>query len=624
MNYENLKNLLDLIEFPENSTYMRFGSHDDANGTAALRDGEIKVTDPGPLGKAATLIPGANVVLFVNGQLIRDRITVTSKDEIEVYPENTPGERCVSLSISESKLSARLKVTYTPKTVYRLLEADPDNCLTIHAVPASFEAPERYTTNELLEYLRDNGVVYGIDEETVTMLANEAGDAIVARGIPPVPGTDARIELLFPTEVFRAKKKNQNALKLDILDQFDLVQVKPGDVLAKKIPLRPGRPGITVTGEAIVPSKPKDVTLLTGDGAELTPDGLAVVATKAGLPRIKNNYIGVLPFYTHHGDLDPKHGHLSFNGHVVVTGNVYGHVRLVASGDVVVLGSVSDAEVTAGGTLTVKGSVISAILKAGGQDAVLSALVTKLMILAGEIRLLAGAINQVLTNPSFIKSGLDKSATGHLTRLLLDNKFANIPKQFEELLALCREPAYEQIRLIVYACFRRFSGLNTLKFQDPQEIRSIEALLFTKAKALSAEINAPANLNITYAQNSVLQASGKILCIGRGCYDCEVYAGDDVKIIGQEGYFRGKRIIAGGNVDISDLGCPSGQETIVEFSQKAKLRADIVRINTVIKSGRQTMRIDEDQRLLKAWVDYKGKLNVSALRLYTDEQSRWA
>src|SRR5690606_6468637 len=148
--------------------------------------------------------------------------------------------------------------------------------------------------------------------------------------------------------------------------------------------------------------------------------------------------------------------------HVVVTGNVYGHVRLVASGDVVVLGSVSDAEVTAGGTLTVKGSVISAILKAGGQDAVLSALVTKLMILAGEIRLLAGAINQVLTNPSFIKSGLDKSATGHLTRLLLDNKFANIPKQFEELLALCREPAYEQIRLIVYACFRRFSGLNTL------------------------------------------------------------------------------------------------------------------------------------------------------------------
>lgn len=104
MNYENLKNLLDLIEFPENSNYMRFGRHDDANGTAALRDGEIKVTDPGPLGKAATLIPGANVVLFVNGQLIRDRITVTSKDEIEVY-RKIPLASGVSASPSPSRSS---------------------------------------------------------------------------------------------------------------------------------------------------------------------------------------------------------------------------------------------------------------------------------------------------------------------------------------------------------------------------------------------------------------------------------------------------------------------------------------------------------------------------------------
>ncbi len=624
MNFENLKNFLDLIDIPESTNHIHFARNADANGTASLRNGAIQVTDPGHLGKAATLIPGANVVLFVNGQLIRDRITVTAKDEIEVYPENTSGERFVSLSISESELSARLKVTYTPKTVYHLLEAEPDNCLTIHAVPASFEAPERYTTTELLEYLRDNDVVYGIDEETVEMLANEGGDAIVARGIPPVPGSDAEIELLFPTEVFRAKKKNCGALKLDILDQFDLVQVEPGDVLAKKIPARPGCTGMTVSGEPIVPAKPKDVALLTGDGAELTPDGLAVVAVKAGLPRMKNNCIGVLPFYTHHGDLDPKHGHLSFNGHVVVTGNVYGNVRLTASGDIIVLGSVSDAEVVAGGTLTVKRSVISANLKAGGQDAILSSLVTKLMILASEIGLLAGAINQVLTNPSFIKTGLDKSSTGHLTCLLLESKFANIPKQFEELISLSRESAYEQIRLLLQACYRKFSGLNSLEFQDPQEIRSIEALLFTKAKALAAEINTPANLNITYAQNSVLQASGKILCIGRGCYDCELYAGDDVKVIGQEGYFRGKRVIAGGNVDIYDLGCPSGHETVVEFAQNAKLRADIVRINTVIKTGRQSARIDEDQRLLKAWVDYKGKLNVSALRLQSDDQRRWA
>ena len=622
MNYDYLKELLDKVDLSDGFDKTRPVRNAEANGTAWLQDGQVQVTDPGQSGKPATIKPGENVVLFINGKMVKEETPIVSEDEIEVYPESTPGGRTVNLSISESQLSARLKVTYTPKSIYKLVESGPDHNLKIYAIPDRFEVPQRYTTDELIEYLRDNGVVYGIDLEEVAQLAEEGGDTIVARGLPPALGTDAKIELLFPTEVFRYKEKCDAAVKVDILDQFDLVQVKPGDLLARKIPAVPGTPGRTVAGTPLEPPEPQDATVFIGDGARFSEDGQAVIATKAGLPRMKNNNIGVLPFYTHEGTLDSKYGHLNFSGHVVISGDVKGGVKLSATGDIMISGSVSDAEVVAGGNLTVRKSVISSNIKAGGQDAILSSLVTKLNTLCGEISLLARAINQLRSNPAFIRSGLDQVSIGQLVRLLLDRKFAHIPKQFSELDAICRKAAREDTRLQLAACAEKFASLNVLEFKNVQEIRLLKGLLQSKAKALAAEINSLANLNLAYAQNSTLQASGNIICSGKGCYDCELYAGGEVKVRGEEGYFRGRKIVSGGNVDVADLGCPFGQETIVEFSPHFKLRADIVRNNTVIITGRQSVRIEEDKRFLKCWVDYKGHLNVSTLSFRDTESSK--
>lgn len=141
------------------------------------------------------------------------------------------------------------------------------------------------TWEEALATLKAAGVEHGIREEALrAALAGEQSlpDFEAAIGAPPTPGVDARLDLRFPTET---------------PPDTPLPLVEPGDILAVKIPARPGVEGRTVKDEPIPAPPPQEVTANLGENVTIQPDGLTFVMTDelpAGYPQYRDGSIAVL------------------------------------------------------------------------------------------------------------------------------------------------------------------------------------------------------------------------------------------------------------------------------------------------------------------------------------------
>ncbi|HEY9897673.1 MAG TPA: FapA family protein [Pantanalinema sp.] len=209
--------------------------------------------------------------------------------------------------------------------------------------------------------LREQGVREGIDEAALAALceAPENGETLVANGVPPTPGENARIDYLFLTE---------DAGFNPLVDQFDradyrevaLIQnVVPGQLLARKTPPTAGVAGRAVTGEPIPAAPGKDVHILAGKNVELSANKLEAYATVTGIPKVAKNRLNVLPIFQVN-DVDFSTGNINFQGSVQIRGSVNPGFAVKATEDVTIDGNVEQATIESGGTIRVRGGVRSA------------------------------------------------------------------------------------------------------------------------------------------------------------------------------------------------------------------------------------------------------------------------
>jgi hypothetical protein len=211
--------------------------------------------------------------------------------------------------------------------------------------------------------LASHGVVHGVDEDLIAGLPWLRGPLAtpIAYGTAPEPGEPGRIELTFalagrPTAAGRAAPGAAEAL----------VHVVPGQLLARQIPARPGRPGQTTTGYLLRVPAPANPPLRAGVGVRLGDDGLGAFATAAGRPSLQGGVLLVHARCIHDRSVAPG-ATLRVEGDLVVLGNIGPQAVVEASGDVHVAGKVVGARVTAGGALDVAGAVErNAALAAGG------------------------------------------------------------------------------------------------------------------------------------------------------------------------------------------------------------------------------------------------------------------
>lgn len=583
----------------------------DAPGTVEIRDGRVIVRDPQGHGALPVISPSPGVVVFVNGKVIAGAVPLKSDFSVELFaPPRSPACR-LSLQLSSSKLKAKLIVQRVKGAEYIIEDAPPAPRVTVRASALAELDPPPPTADQVLALLNKEGVTYGVDYAAIAQALDHDGVTVVAKGDPPIAGEDARIEYYFSPDEYEISQVSEDE-RVDHWARRELVTVAEGTVLARKTPPRAGTPGITVTGDVIPVPPVKDLTLQAGPGVEIVDDGLTAVAARSGRPFLKNNVLSVLPVHVVEGDADLKTGSITFSGHVVVKGNVQPGIKVDAGGDVLVHGSAEQATIIAGGTVKIWGNLISSRVRAGGLDALGSSFVLKLEEFESALELLAKAVHELKSHVAYRTVAFELHDDAPIIRLLLDKKLNMIPQLIAALLEPENSVSQEVVdQLKHYAA--RYAQPGPVELHSVEEVEADVEALKRMIASHKANINLPANLQVSYALNSTMEASGWVRVFGAGCFNSHIRAGQNVEVGGLEGVFRGGSIISGGNVRVRSLGAPLGAATLVQFLPGKRVTAEVVYPNVTLKAGWQAIKVTGEGRLLEAFVDRDGVLRVEKL-----------
>lgn len=249
-------------------------------------------------------------------------------------------------------------------TINITIEADE---MSARAEITSAEGGENLTAKAILTAAQEAGVKKGFSKKHLIKLAQLAAkeapsghiEMIIAAGKLAKNGKDAEIKPLVESAQARIlKPKKLEDGSVDMRDLGDIICVKVGDPVAKKIPLTEGIEGYTVTAIPLSPEPGHDIELIAGEGTNISEKNCNVlVSDKVGLPKLIDNGMEVDEVYKIK-EVTVNTGNINFTGSVIIDGDVHEGMKVVASGDITVGGFVESALLEAGGDITITGGII--------------------------------------------------------------------------------------------------------------------------------------------------------------------------------------------------------------------------------------------------------------------------
>jgi uncharacterized protein (DUF342 family) len=223
------------------------------------------------------------------------------------------------------------------------------------------------TAKAILNSAQQSGVTKGFTKEQLLKLARQAAkepagsivNGEIAHGKEAINGKDSKIKWLVLSaqdRILRPKAREDGSV--DMRDLGDIICVKIGDPLAKKIMLTEGVKGFTVNGSPLEPVPGEDITLQAGEGTTISPkNDQILISTLIGLPRIIDNGMEVDSVYRIK-NVDISTGHIKFEGSVIIDGDVCEGMKVTATGDITIGGFVESATLEAGGDITIGSGII--------------------------------------------------------------------------------------------------------------------------------------------------------------------------------------------------------------------------------------------------------------------------
>ncbi len=181
-------------------------------------------------------------------------------------------------------------------------------------------------------------------------------DFVLIKGEPPVPPLHGRVEWdgdFFNTGFVADKETG----KVDYREKASHESVKKGVLLGHQIPVKEGKDGLDVFGNAIPAEKPEQYYPKVGENVRFDINKNAYYAEKNGRVRLVNDTLFVDEVYTIEEDVDITTGNIQHTGAVVVKRDVLGGAKIEAEGNIEVRGIIENAEIQAGGDLVVHGGI---------------------------------------------------------------------------------------------------------------------------------------------------------------------------------------------------------------------------------------------------------------------------
>lgn len=251
-----------------------------------------------------------------------------------------------------------------------MLQISPDYTSATLTGNAPPDADNAHVRSLLSKLIRASSLQHGLQDQAVRQAVErlsqgqELDQFVIARGTMPVPGQDAKIELL--TEPPSVADNNSMTQGRDFRDRSNLQIVEAGTIIARLIPETPAQPGKNILGETIIGPAPRMLKLQAGAGVELKENETIAVAAITGLlARPLEDKFEIIDQLEINGDVDYSVGHIDFPGLVKVKGSILSGFKVIAYAlDVDALESNSQVEVQS--DLKVRKGIMDAKVKAGG------------------------------------------------------------------------------------------------------------------------------------------------------------------------------------------------------------------------------------------------------------------
>jgi len=214
------------------------------------------------------------------------------------------------------------------------------------------------TIDDVHKAIKAKGVVKGVMQKEVERIFQESlfdQDVLVASGIPPKHGEDAKIKYFFETKPDFVPKEDEDG-RIDYHEVSVLANVKTGDQLCRRTPPTEGTPGRSALDTEIPPKEGRDTAVPQGPNTELSPGDpdLLISSTNGCVSLNPSGLVEVKPRLSIKGNVDFSTGNIDFIGSLVIGGDVKAGFKVKVSGDLEIGGVVEDAEVEVGGEALIK------------------------------------------------------------------------------------------------------------------------------------------------------------------------------------------------------------------------------------------------------------------------------
>ncbi len=293
-----------------------------------------------------------------------------------------------------------IRIADPQKKYYRDAELDikisKDNMKAYAAILPPIGGGKWLTYEDLLSKFAEKGIIYGIKNQAINNLAasrKQDGYVLVAEGDYPIQGKNAEIKYYFNKDKKMSPSILENG-KADFKNLNLIENVTKGQLLAVKIPPKPGKEGKNIFGEPIEPKHGKDINIPAGKNVEVSDDGLSSYASVDGQVLFIKNKINVFPVFEVQGDIGTSTGNIDFLGSVIVRGNVCEGFKIKSEGDIEIYGAVEGAEIIANGNVILHRGIQGrnkGLINAQG-DIVVVKYVENSQLIAGNNVIVGGAI----------------------------------------------------------------------------------------------------------------------------------------------------------------------------------------------------------------------------------------
>jgi uncharacterized protein (DUF342 family) len=585
---------------------------DDINsGTAAVKDGKIVVKNPKEKGKAATIIPGENVRIIVNGQEIRSSKEVFEDSLIEVLFYNSEPKRSMDIRVSEDKITAYIDIEYIPQKKYALIEKDENSSIVIDAVAKEEKYPPNFTKEEIVEEISKIGIKYGIIDEMINKCTTErkVNNEIIAKGVELENDIDDWIELKFAVEQENQGLAEDEHGRVDYKNVGAVIAIAKGDTVAIKHEGKEGHDGVDIFGKVLKKSTRKLLNLRVGSGCVVKDN--EIIALSGGKPCIKNNVFYVYEIHEVTQDVDLSTGNIKFIGDIKIHGAVKEGMVVEAGNALTVEKNVENAKLTAKGNVDIKGNIIFSNIAAGGQDINILTYVEKLNDLKNDLSSMVETISEI---KKFNLLG-GKSTDGEIIKALIENKFKNVVKLSFNIITLNKLAGSKDQYDLVALIRSRLVGLAPLEIRHFNELERIIEALKSEIKDIATNISLPVTVKISYAQDSIISSSGDIFITGKGEYVSNITAYGNIYFTADRSVARGGTLKAKDELKCKMVGSTGGVLTRLEVEEKGQIWIDEAYQNTLLVVGHREFNLEIPSRNVHAYINNKGDLIVDRLKL---------